>query len=118
GKNGDDRTMDRMVEIGGTAREWVGHWEDKAVGQLAVMNDRTSARGTAHERAMPTGRVHASVLSALEVTERECRLAPLIEPQCRWPARCCIKQQCLVERHVPTAAGGSVAKPFDRGSDG
>ena len=77
---------------------------DQAVGEFVVMHDRAATAMPPHAWAIATGWMHDPIVVLLEVTERECRLRPAIQPQC-WRFQIGSRlEQVFVGRHIPGAA--------------
>ena len=80
----------------------------QAVGQFHVVQDGPAAAGATDHRGAAAGRVLPAIGVRLEISQRQRRLLPAIEPQ---PALALGRrglQQRLVDRHVPRAGGGRI----------
>ena len=92
------------------ASGWPGG-QREAVGELAVVQDGAAARLAADDRTIAAGRVLLAVGVALEVAERQRRLAPLVEPQRGDAVFDGVQSSDFVDRHVPGAgSGGSMIR--------
>ena len=110
-KHVDEGFVDSRVQRFGVARERMAGGQGEAVGQLAVVQDRPAARLPADDGALAAGGMLVAIVVALEVAERERRLAPPVEPQRGDAALGRVDEQRFIDRHVPgPGAGGSMMR--------
>lgn len=81
----------------------------ETIGQLSIVQDRTTSCATAHEGQCRQTRIAFAITMALKVAQRESWLAPLVEADGDFSSCARGSQQGLIQGHVPRAAGGRVA---------